>query len=239
MRLLYNADHWLFTCCGLTHCCDSYGWLRRHQFIRRFIEEQWVVDFVSLKVRISAILPNAKQLPPRGRQSSCSSKSFRTTGCQPHSDHYHEVKDKVLASIRLAAVLQRKVAETTIQAHSWAPVHRIPLLFCPILVFYAVYLGSGPHTLNHQVAFFSIFPDRSSSLPGRSCIRGPFWLAMSDRCEGSAGSFALSRSCMVLYPHAWKRSEILLFRSNSVLLRIVAGYQCACLPTICRTLPVE
>ena len=53
IRLLYNAAD---------HLADSYEWLRRHQFIRRFIEEQWVVDFVSLKVRISAILPNAKQL---------------------------------------------------------------------------------------------------------------------------------------------------------------------------------
>ena len=206
--LLYNLLITGYSLAVAWLIADSWKWLRNATVICCFIEEQWVVDFVSLKVRISAIPPNAKQLPPRGRQSSCSSMSFRTTGCQPHSDHYHEVKDKVLASIRLAAVLQRKVAETTIQAHSWAPVHRIPLLFDPILVVYAVYLDSGPHTLNQQVAFFSIFPDRSSSLPGRSCKRGPFWLAVSDRCEGSAGSFVLSRFCMVLYPHAWKRSEL-------------------------------
>ena len=51
----------------------------------QFLEDKRVVDFVIFLVCYVAIPPTAKQLPPRGRQSSCSTKWFLTTGYQPHT----------------------------------------------------------------------------------------------------------------------------------------------------------
>ena len=102
----------------LSHWLDSCIIALDESVLVRFLQGKLVVDIVWFKVRISAILPNAKQLPPRGRQSSCSTKSFRTTGCQPHSGQLSWSQRQSTNQRQAGRSLQRKVDETTIRAQS-------------------------------------------------------------------------------------------------------------------------
>jgi hypothetical protein len=78
----------------------------------QFLEDKRVVDFVIFLVCYVAIPPTAKQLPPRGRQSSCS------TECLPITVISRRVYQHEDCQHQAGRSLHHKVAETTIQALS-------------------------------------------------------------------------------------------------------------------------
>ena len=150
-RSLYNDDYLLLICCSLE-------WLL---FLNMapdalVVEGKLDVEFVCILRFESGHPAHFKTTPPSKEAANC---PINVHG----GVHIHEVKDKVLASMRLSAALQRETAEAAIPAQLWATVHCTILLFIPVA--YAV-SGSGYQLLVLQVAFFSICPVQSSILLG-------------------------------------------------------------------------
>ena len=110
-----------------------------------FLEDKWVVDFVRFMVWKVAILPTVKQLPPRRRQSSrstrCSSITVIDRRVYEHRGYQHLVNRS----------LNNDVLETTIRALK-EPLYTVflcysSLLFSPmvfILYFIRWYRRSFP-----------------------------------------------------------------------------------------------
>ena len=125
-QTLLIADYrWIVTH-GLiiwTHA-DSYG-------CRELVEGKLDVDIVSLKVRISAIWPNAKQLPPRGRHPSCSTELIWTTGCHPQSDLIHDVKEKVFS--------QHEAARSISARNCWCCYSSSRVSYCTSCMYYCLF----------------------------------------------------------------------------------------------------